>query len=198
MGTVPRGQYKNGVRTRAGALHSALAVFAQYGYSGSLRQIAERVGVTPAALGRHFGKKHELLLAVLEYWGTQVDVEIPQRSGIEYFHRLRDVMSYHVRNRGQIELFITIAAEATNIHHPAHRFMVERFEKLILEAVGHLERAEQNGDIRNFTRDERITEARMVFALMDGLELQWLLNPTINLEETFNAHLDCIVMRWLP
>ena len=45
--------------------------------------------------------------------------------------------------------------------------------------------------------DEQIElEARGVFALMDGMQLQWLLNPSIPVAQMFQAQLDTILKRW--
>ena len=52
---VPRGPYQKGIRRRREIVDAASRIFARYGYGGgSLRQIADDVGVTPAALARHF------------------------------------------------------------------------------------------------------------------------------------------------
>ena len=53
--------------TRQAILDSALALFAEQGYERtSLRQIAEDIGVTKAALYCHFPSKQDLLLALFE------------------------------------------------------------------------------------------------------------------------------------
>ena len=53
-----RGPYRTGIRRREQIIDAATAVFAEYGYAGgSVRTIAERVGVSPASLLQHFGSK---------------------------------------------------------------------------------------------------------------------------------------------
>ena len=45
--------------------------------------------------------------------------------------------------------------------------------------------------------DEQIEiEARGVFALMDGMQLQWLLDPSLPVVAMFQAQLDMILERW--
>ena len=51
----------------AGILEAAIAVMAEHGYHGtSVRDIAVRAGVSPAALYHHFGSKQEVLATIME------------------------------------------------------------------------------------------------------------------------------------
>ena len=114
--TVRRGPYRTGVRRREQIIGAATAVFAEYGYAGgSVRTIADRIGVSPASLLQHFGSKEGLLMAVLENWDRHtVDAQLIDVTGLDYFRRLPEVMAANVSNRGLLELFITMAAEATS------------------------------------------------------------------------------------
>jgi AcrR family transcriptional regulator len=58
---------RQGGNTRQLILEAALEVFAEQGYEkASLRMIAERLGVTKAALYYHFSTKEEIVLSLLE------------------------------------------------------------------------------------------------------------------------------------
>ncbi|MCW2525876.1 MAG: TetR family transcriptional regulator [Pseudonocardiales bacterium] len=60
--------------TREHILRVALEQFAEQGYDGtSLQQIADRLGVTKAALYYHFKSKDDLLLAVLDPYFAGID-----------------------------------------------------------------------------------------------------------------------------
>jgi AcrR family transcriptional regulator len=104
-----RGPYRTGIERRQQIIASAAAVFTEFGYhGGSMRQIALQVGVTPAALTRHFESKADLLVAVLEWWRNETDsVRRPDVHGLAYFAELRSVMGYHLDHRGLLELFLT-------------------------------------------------------------------------------------------
>ena len=117
-----RGPYRTGVRRREQIIGAATAVFAEYGYAGgSVRTIADRIGVSPASLLQHFGSKEGLLMAVLEDWDRHtVDAQLTDVTGLDYFRRLPEVMAANVGNRGLLELFTTMAAEASSPSHPAH------------------------------------------------------------------------------
>src|SRR6478736_5963470 len=109
-----RGPYRTGLRRREQIIDAATAVFAEYGYAGgSVRTIADRIGVSAASLLQHFGSKEGLLMAVLEDWDRHtVEARVTDVTGLDYFRRLPEVMAANVRNRGLLELFITMAAEA--------------------------------------------------------------------------------------
>src|SRR3954467_6260104 len=128
-GTTARGPYRTGIRRREQILATAITVFAEYGYAGgSIRTIADRVGVSHATLLQHFGSKEGLLTAVLAEWDRQtVEERLADVSGLAYFRRLPAVMGAHLNNRGLLALFTTIAAEASSPAHPAHAFIQRRY-----------------------------------------------------------------------
>src|SRR6188472_3647051 len=138
-----RGPYRTGVRRREQIIEAATAVFAEYGYAGgSVRTIADRVGVSPASLLQHFGSKEGLLMAVLAEWDRHtVATRLTDVTGLDYFRRLPEVMATHVENRGLLELFSTIAAEASSPTHPAREFIQRRYTYNLATLAAHLQQA---------------------------------------------------------
>src|SRR4051794_41432469 len=108
-----RGPYRTGVRRREQIVSTAIAVFGENGFAGgSIRTIADRVGVSHATLLQHFGSKEGLLTAVLQEWDRQtVEARLTGVAPLRYFRRLPEVMTAHLCNRGLLELSTTIAAE---------------------------------------------------------------------------------------
>jgi AcrR family transcriptional regulator len=108
---VPRGPYQKGIRRRREIVDAASRIFARYGYGGgSLRQIADDVGVTPAALARHFENKYGLLQAVLVHWEEDVDHRFDGAHGLEYFRGLPGAMEDQTSEPGLIELLLTLCS----------------------------------------------------------------------------------------
>src|SRR3954449_3709684 len=67
-----RGPYAKTAARQQEILDTALEVFAQQGFRGaSLREIAERVGLSQAGVLHHFDSKEALLAAVLEQRDSQ-------------------------------------------------------------------------------------------------------------------------------
>ena len=135
-----RGPYRTGLRRREQIIDAATAVFAEYGYAGgSVRTIADRIGVSPASLLQHFGSKEGLLMAVLEDWDRHtVEASLTDVTGLDYFRRLPEVMGAHLANRGLLELFSTIAAEASSPSHPAREFIQRRYADNLATLARHL------------------------------------------------------------
>ena len=193
-----RGPYRTGVRRREQIIGAATAVFAEYGYAGgSVRTIADRIGVSPASLLQHFGSKEGLLIAVLEDWDRRtVDGQLTDVTGLDYFRRLPEVMAANVSNRGLLELFITMSAEASSPAHPAHAFIQRRYTDNLATLAGHLRQAVDAGDVAELTSAEISIEVRLVTAVLDGIGLQWLLDPSTDVVTSTATYVDRTITEW--
>jgi AcrR family transcriptional regulator len=197
-GGGPRGPYRSGIKRREQIINAAVKSFTEHGYNGaSMRQIAADVGVSPAALLRHFGSKEELLTAVLEWWAEQTaSITSDADNGLAAFDQLRAVMRYHTEHRGLLELFIRLTGESSNKKHPASPFIQQRYATLLRTLVQRLLDVAAAGKIPPLTDAQAEAEIRTLFATMDGLEIQWLLDPTVDLVGLFDRHLDQASERW--
>ncbi|GAB2586435.1 TetR/AcrR family transcriptional regulator [Microlunatus antarcticus] len=197
--SVARGPYRNGIRRREQIVAKASEVFGELGYvGGSLRTIAERVGVTPASLLQHFGSKEGLLEAVLEDWSEQTGAQYlgTDLHGLAAFEAFRELMAFHLEHRGLLELFLTMAAEATNVAHPARRFIQQRYASGLARQAHALSEARDTGEVGPLTDEQIGAEASMFYAVLDGLELQWLLDSRVDLVGLFDRYLDSAIARW--
>ena len=196
--TTGRGPYRTGIRRREQIVTVAMDVFAEHGYAGgSVRTIAERVGVSHATLLQHFGSKEGLLTAVLQEWDRRtVEASLTEVTGLDYFRRLPAVMAAHLGNRGLLELFTTIAAEASSPTHPAHDFIERRYTTNLATLAGHLQKAVDDGDVAPLTPPEITTEVRLVTAVLDGIGLQWLLDPGTDVTAGVQTYVDRTVAAW--
>jgi AcrR family transcriptional regulator len=195
-----RGPYRKGVQRRSEIVSAAAQVFAERGYhAGSLRSIADRVGISSASLVQYFGTKEGLLAAVLEEWARE---SRPSRAdglrGVAWIASMREAMVYNAAHRGLIELFLTLSAEATHADHPARTFVQHRYATVVREHVHHLREAVEDGDVAPLDDTELELEARLFVAGMDGIELQWLLDPEVDLLEVFDRLLEQTLARWAP
>ncbi len=195
-----RGPYKPGIARRLQVVKAAVDVFGQYGFKGgTLQQVAERVGITPAAIEKLFGSKEQLLVAVLEHWGYETeDVIGPGTRGLAHLDAFRQLMKYHVRHKGLLELYIQMAAEATSPDHPARPFMIQRYNATLADMRHIFEDGINEGAFRPMTEQEIENEAEWLLATMDGLEIQFLLNPKFDLVGSFNRFVDHLVERLTP
>jgi AcrR family transcriptional regulator len=197
-GTAARGPYRTGIRRREQIVAVAITVFGEYGFAGgSIRAIAERVGVSHATLLQHFGSKEGLLTAVLQEWDRRtVETGLTGVAGLDYFRRLPEVMGAHLSNRGLLELFTTIAAEASSPAHPAHAFIQRRYTENLATLATHLEQAVDAGDVAPLTPAEIDIEVRLVTAVLDGIGLQWLLDPSTDVVASISTYIGRTIRGW--
>jgi len=196
--STARGPYRKGIKRREQIVRSASAVFAEFGYAGgSIRAIAAAVGVSSATLIQYFGSKEGLLEAVLEDWNRQTGkLFSPDLQGLAYLRALAGLMTFHVSHRGFIELFLTMAAESSSPTHPARAFIRQRYDQAVERTILHMRIARDRGEIAALTEREIATEVRMLIAAMDGLELQWLIDPDVDLVALFDEYMDIAIKRW--
>ena len=195
-GPAARGPYSAGVRRRAEILEAAVRVFGSHGYRGStLKEIADEVGITTAAVLRYFSKE-ELLTEVLKHWDNNQPVLRNQHDGVKWFRLFPDLMRFHYENRGFLELFLTFATESSDPTHPAHDFLVERHRRSIEDMRQNLLAAVDLGEIAPLSERQAEYEARAFCAMLDGFELQWLLDPSVDLVALVDTYIEQSISRW--
>ena len=183
-----RGSYAKGKAKRQEIVDAALAVFARGGYhSGSLREVAKRVGLTTAGVMHHFASKEELFTEVLRQRDERVREAAGDVSETTLLEQTRKVVAYNQSTRGLTSLYTVISAEATDPEHPAHAYFVDRYaagralaEETIRDALAH-------GRI-NASIDVEVA-ARLIPAVMDGLQQQWLLDDSFDMAAAFDEFL---------
>lgn len=188
-----RRSYVNGVLTREAIIESALEVFAQTGYrSGSLRAIAGQVGISQASILHHFRSKDDLLEAVLlrrEEFARDVAFGDPEA---DLFSSIMRLVAYLPTEPGIVQLYITLAGEATAPDHPWHGYFMERRDEYRTLVADYLRRADGEGRYRAALSYP--DAASSVIALLDGIQLQWLLRPTeIDMAAIMRHHLSLLV-----
>lgn len=156
-------------------LRAAARTFAAKGYkNGSLAEVAEQVGITHAGVLHHFGSKEQLLVAVLEHRDREDvrDLEgqhIP--GGLELFRHLVRTARANARRPGIVQGYSVLVGESVTQDHPGRDWVTHRFTVL----RGEIADAVQAVDARiDRTAAERAASA--VIGVMDGLQVQWLLD----------------------
>jgi hypothetical protein len=99
-------------------------------------------------------------------------------------------MGAHLAKRGLLELFSTIAAEATSPSHPAHKFIQQRYTDNLATLATHLQEAIAVGEIAPLTPVQINQEVRLVTAVLNGIGLQWLLNPDTDATDTVATYIN--------
>jgi AcrR family transcriptional regulator len=180
---MTRGPYAKTAERRRTILATALEVFAESGFRGaSIREIANRVGMTDTGVVHHFGGKGNLLLEVVK----QKEAEDSGAIGDPY---RRDLVVKNGTRGGTVRLFTRLSAEATDPEHPAHEHFVSRYAKVREHMTERLAKELADGRIPS-TIDPAMA-SRLMLAVMDGLQIQWLLDPCLEMDvayDDFIAH----------
>jgi AcrR family transcriptional regulator len=179
-------------------LDVALKSFAENGYRGSsIADIAAACGMSQAGLLHHFRTKADLLAGVLERRdradGAAMSWDEPV-SGIVNLRKLKTLVRANSRVPGLVKLFTVVTSEAVAPEHPAHKWVTGRYSRLQRDLADSLQRGIDDGSIRPDVSPD--TVARQVFAMMDGLQVQWLLAPRkVKMGELFADYIETLITR---
>ncbi|PZF83826.1 TetR/AcrR family transcriptional regulator [Jiangella anatolica] len=191
-----RGPYAKSEGVRRAILDAALEVFAQSGYrGGALRAVADRVGMSEAGLLHHFPSKGALLVAVLEHRDAESQRFVPpdDEDGPESLRWLVRLAGYNASTPGVVELYCMLSAEATSPDHPAHAYFVGRYESARSRLTATFERLAAAGALNPGV--DAGSAARTTIALMDGLQIQWLLDrDSVDMAEELRGHLNRLIV----
>ena len=195
MGEPPtegrRGSYAKSSKQRDLIIGTTLDYFGRHGYHGaSMREIARQVGLSQAGLLHHFPTKAGLLTAVLESRDLLSGATAPAAvdSARDPLVGMTAVIAENARSRELVQMFVVVSAEATDESHPAHDYFRQRSQVVIAMMRAGLEQAVEQGLVEPDLDIERA--ARQCQALMYGLQVQWLFDPTTDMVATFEQFLD--------
>ena len=185
----------NAGRSRAArerVLESALNAFAANGYSGSsLAGIAAGAGLTTAGLLHHYGSKGDLLIAVLRE-RDRLDGErfhLRDLTGLDALDQLVQLVSWNASRKGLIQAFTVLMGESAADGHPARDWFQDRYPRRRANLAAALQAGIDSGQIRADVDCQAI--AAQVLAMMDGLQVQWVLDPDeIDMPAIFADYVD--------
>lgn len=170
----PRGPYRKSAERRSQILDAAFQVFSRSGYSASsVNEIAAAVGVTQTAVLHHFsGGKIALLRAVLEQRDRSAEIELEGLDGRRFLGELLEISRQQVGQRGVVQLYSMLAAEAIDPAHPAHDYFAQRFMRIAAAVEAAFRAVNDEGGLRPGTDPRRAALSTM--ASVEGAQLLWL------------------------
>ncbi|MBF4599273.1 TetR/AcrR family transcriptional regulator [Frigoribacterium sp. VKM Ac-1396] len=189
-----RGPYAKSAERRVAIVDAAFEVFSSKGYvGGSLRDVAEVVGMSQTSLLHYFPSKSALLLAVLERRDAVSDRSAapPDCGGL-----VETVLGQARHNEsvpGLIALYAVLAGEAVTADNPGSGYVRERFERLRVEYGDALRALEARGRLRPGVDPDRAASG--LVALWDGIQVQWLLDPDrIDVVQQLQDYLELVIV----
>jgi AcrR family transcriptional regulator len=169
--------YAKGVARRQEILDRAIEVFADKGAEGtSLRAIAEKIGVSHAALLHYFGSREELLVEVLRE-GERRHRDPHDEAVVGMMMRAAE---RNVTIPGFVALYTTLLAGSLEADKQYSRdFFAARFASIRGRLEELIRLGQEQGTIRRGI--EPFAMAALVIAASDGLQTQWLLEPRVDI-----------------
>jgi AcrR family transcriptional regulator len=185
MATTKRTRLTAEVR-REQLVTTAAALISRYGYNGfSLTALAEACGISRGGVLFHFESKEQLLLEVLDSRDSE-DIAAASAAFaswddvIDFRSALDIIVQRNFRQREFVRLYAVLNAEALDPSHPAHDYFQRRQAKALADLAPVL---------TGLDRDPREV-AIEVLAFLDGLQLAWLRDPTIDLVGQWSSFAD--------
>jgi AcrR family transcriptional regulator len=178
-----------GEESKAAILAAARELFGKKGYRGtSIASIAEAAGLSQPGLLHHFPSKNALLLAVLagrDIEDCRMSSPQPEAPGIGIIDGLAALVAHNESEPQLVALFSMLLGEAVAADHPAHGYFARRYEQVRADITQYLVDAQQQHGLAASIDAGAL--ANILIAVLDGLQYQWLLNPSVDMSASFAA-----------
>lgn len=187
---------KETAKRREDILRAAMETFGAKGYNkGSLVDVADRAGMTHAGVLHHFGSKDNLLLEVLLFRDKDDVAELEGAvapEGMEFFHHLVRTVKHNMDRPGIVQTYAVLSAESVTDDHPAQDWFRNRFDGLRDQIRDSL-RMICDPDAMPSDAELNVAASALI-GVMDGLQVQWLLEPDrVDLAEATTFAIDAII-----
>lgn len=187
-----RGETPERAAREAEMLNVAAKLFAENGYrDASLNSIADAAGITRQGVLHYYPSKQKLLLALLKERERSDRARV--RTVLEQYPAdvvrvLEALVEHNAADLYHTWLHTVLSAEATASSHPAHDYFRDRYRRVHSALAQSI--AKQTATDAS---DERVRNlARIAIAAMDGLQVQWLLDPTVDMVAAFTVFADML------
>lgn len=176
-----QGTYRKGVARRQEILDRAIVEFARRGADGtSLRRIADAIGISHATLLHYFDSREQLLVEVHRAAEERQNREQPLPAELPTVDMMAFAAQRNLAVPGMVQLYSTLVASAIEDgNEEAREHFTARFAAVRDDLARRLEADQRAGRIRDDVDVEAI--ASLLIAASDGLQIQWLLDGSIDL-----------------
>lgn len=191
MSAVPkaRNRQPRAVR-REQILAVATEMFGDNGFRGvSIADIANRVGISQPGLLHHFRTKEELLIATMERYhedsSRHVEKAFRDSSVVD---AVLSLCRHNMNHPEAVRLYAVESAESIDPGHPAHEFFRRRYAEVRGNMTERIRRDQALGRLPAELDPSGF--ATEIIAMLDGLQVQWLLEPTFDMVAVLAAYLS--------
>lgn len=189
---MPRiGQYRKGIAKREEIIEASLRVIAEQGYRGAtVQELSKAVGLAKTSLLHYFESREDLLVEVLRRRDELDSAEFEGLSPEAGARQLVRTVRQNAGVPGLVELFVRLSAEATSPEHPGHEYFVERYAAARAAGAETMRGLQETGLLPSAADPECM--AAILVALIDGLQIQWLLDGDLDMGGTIEHFLSVL------
>ncbi|MBW0016120.1 MAG: TetR/AcrR family transcriptional regulator [Mycobacterium sp.] len=160
----------------------------------TLAQIAGEAGVTSAGLLHHFESKEQLLHAVLD--ARDLDDDTHSDRGGDLIGEIAQVADRFNRAPELVGTFTVLLVENIAADAPLHDRLVGRQRDATEIVAGAIRRGQAAGRYR--ADIDPVVKAVEILAFTHGMEMTWLLDPSIPLTEVFKEYAEMLARDFTP
>ncbi len=160
----------------------------------TLAQIAREAGVTPAGLLHHFESKEQLLHAVLD--ARDLDDDTHSDRGGDLLGEIAQVADRFNRQPELVGTFTVLLVENIAPDAPLHDRLVNRQRDATEIVAAGIRRGQDAGRYR--ADIDPAVKAVEILAFIHGMEMTWLLDPSIPLTEVFKEYAETLARDFSP
>jgi AcrR family transcriptional regulator len=176
-----------GVQRRHDILAAAREVFTEVGFRGaSMAAIATRADLTHAGLLYHFASKGDVLEAVLSderERGLLLLHAAENGAESDHLSALEALVAQNAADPAWSRLFSVLLGESVALDHPVRQRMADRYDAIAAGLGDQLRSLRTSGSV--WTDDDLDGVARVLIAVMDGLQFQQLTGARSEMADDF-------------
>lgn len=185
----PRGENR-----RSAIIDAAAREFALHGYHGaSIAAIADKVGITQSGLLHHFPSKEALLDAVVQRRFAE-DAGLADRFGLgesSPFAGYDAMVARNIDDPTWVQFLMVITADGLTEDNPAHELIRVRYER-VRDRIRDRIRSHRGDEYELPAHLDVDDVASLLLAALDGLQLQWLYDDSVDMRRRIRLLIDLI------
>lgn len=183
-------------KSRLQVIQGAITVFRRFAFhEATFDLVATAAQVTVQEVTARFPSWDDLLIATIDYWNGQrmrLILPVAERSGAAAF--LRGIVQANIDDPALMRLLSATVNVAATPEHPMASFLQEEYHRFHLMVAQQLA-----ADIRAGREPSTMEPARgaeQLIALYEGLQLQSMVRPTMNLLEAYDRAVTRMRAGW--
>jgi AcrR family transcriptional regulator len=180
-----RGPYSKTAQKREQILDAALEILSAHGYTGAtLQQIADAVGMSKPGVLHHFGSRDALFTAVL---AKRDKINAAEFHPDDMVLALIGTVRHNATVPGLVALYSAFTGVATTDPDAvvSREFLARRYPWIVGAVSGTIRARQERGELPDHLDAD--TLARIMVAASDGLQTQWLIDPSVDMAADLEA-----------